>query len=66
MDAPEHAGTWDILPARGHFVHLYLNGLYWGVYNLCENPGPDLAGRANPNAATGFDVRKASKMEAGD
>lgn len=21
---------------QGHFVHLYLNGLYWGVYNLHE------------------------------
>lgn len=20
----------------GEFVHLYLNGLYWGIYNLCE------------------------------
>ena len=24
--------------ARGIFVHLYLNGLYWGLYNLCERP----------------------------
>jgi len=23
---------------RGRFVHLYLNGLYWGVYNLVERP----------------------------
>ncbi len=23
---------------RGMFVHLYLNGLYWGVYNLMERP----------------------------
>lgn len=22
--------------SRGTFVHLYLNGVYWGVYNLCE------------------------------
>jgi hypothetical protein len=22
--------------ARGTFVHLYLNGLYWGLYNICE------------------------------
>ena len=21
---------------QGHFVHLYINGLYWGVYNLHE------------------------------
>lgn len=24
--------------ARGRYVHLYLNGLYWGVYNLTERP----------------------------
>jgi len=24
------------LAARNRFVHLYLNGLYWGVYNPCE------------------------------
>ncbi|MCX8157621.1 MAG: lamin tail domain-containing protein [Verrucomicrobiae bacterium] len=24
------------LAARNHFVHLYLNGLYWGVYNPSE------------------------------
>ncbi len=26
---------------RGHFVHLFLNGLYWGVYNLHERPSTD-------------------------
>jgi hypothetical protein len=26
------------LSARGLFVHLYLNGLYWGIYNLVERP----------------------------
>ncbi|MCA9935182.1 MAG: chitobiase/beta-hexosaminidase C-terminal domain-containing protein [Ardenticatenaceae bacterium] len=24
--------------ARGFYVHLYLNGLYWGIYNLHERP----------------------------
>jgi CotH kinase protein/Lamin Tail Domain/Chitobiase/beta-hexosaminidase C-terminal domain len=24
--------------SRGTFVHLYLNGVYWGVYNLVERP----------------------------
>lgn len=34
---------------RGHFVHLYLNGLYWGVYNLHERPNGDhYAGYNNP------------------
>jgi hypothetical protein len=27
--------------ARGIFVHLYLNGLYWGLYNLVERPDDD-------------------------
>ncbi|MGD8859495.1 MAG: CotH kinase family protein [Myxococcales bacterium] len=26
------------LGARGTFVHLYINGLYWGLYNLTERP----------------------------
>ncbi len=26
------------LAAHGTFVHLYLNGLYWGLYNLAERP----------------------------
>ena len=23
---------------RGRFYHLYINGLYWGLYNTCERP----------------------------
>jgi hypothetical protein len=52
--------------ARGRFVHLYLNGLYWGVYNLCEQPGPALLASDPAAAAAGFDVLKAGKTEAGD
>ena len=26
------------LGAHGTFVHLYLNGFYWGLYNLAERP----------------------------
>jgi hypothetical protein len=29
--------------AHGRFVHLYLNGLYWGLYNLVERPDDDFA-----------------------
>ena len=31
--------------ASGHgtFVHLYLNGLYWGLYNVVERPNADFA-----------------------
>jgi len=27
--------------AHGRYVHLYLNGLYWGLYNVCERPDHD-------------------------
>ena len=23
---------------HGNFVHLYINGLYWGLYNVCDQP----------------------------
>jgi len=52
--------------ARGYFVHLYLNGLYWGIYDLCETPGSDLLPADNEDAAAGYDVRKGDKIEAGD
>ena len=29
--------------AHGTFVHLYLNGLYWGLYNLIERPDASFA-----------------------
>ena len=28
--------------ARGTFVHLYLNGLYWGLYNPVAKDAPNL------------------------
>jgi hypothetical protein len=59
MSAMEHPS------ARGRFVHLYLNGLYWGVYDMCEQPGPALLAY-DSNGTTDFDVRKANKIEAGD
>ena len=44
--------------AYGCFAHLYLNGLYWGLYNVCEWPG----------TATGpaCDLIKADRVESGD
>lgn len=52
--------------ARGIFVHLYLNGLYWGIYNLCERPGPALFGVGLPGPMPEFDARNADKIESGD
>jgi len=31
------------LSSRGTFVHLYLNGFYWGLYNAVEKPDEDFA-----------------------
>ncbi|HEX2750714.1 MAG TPA: chitobiase/beta-hexosaminidase C-terminal domain-containing protein [Verrucomicrobiales bacterium] len=27
--------------AHGRYCHLYLNGIYWGLYNICEHPDED-------------------------
>jgi len=52
--------------ARGRFVHLYLNGLYWGLYNLTERPsGPFLAGLQGGQPSD-YDSRKANKVLGGD
>lgn len=35
---------WDMGHAdagKGDFVHVYINGLYWGIYNLTERPDAD-------------------------
>jgi hypothetical protein len=31
------------LSSHSRYVHLYINGLYWGVYNPCEDPDNDFA-----------------------
>jgi hypothetical protein len=51
--------------ARGRYVQLYVNGLYWGLYDLCERPGPELLA-AEADGLVEFDVRKGSKMEDGN
>jgi hypothetical protein len=52
--------------ARGCFAQLYLNGLYWGLYNVCEEPGTAFAPALQKGRAPEFDARKAAKIEAGD
>lgn len=51
--------------ARGRFVHLFLNGLYWGIYNVCEKPWESLLS-GNRATSVGYDVRKGNQIEAGD
>jgi hypothetical protein len=52
--------------SRGTFVHLYLNGLYWGLYNLCERPGASLLASDKATSPVEYDARKADKIESGD
>ncbi len=52
--------------AQGCFVQVYLNGLYWGLYNLCQQPGAALLPPVYRGPLPEFDARKAAKLEAGD
>jgi len=42
--------------ARGRWVHLYLNGLYWGLYNLTEELDADFASANSGGRAEDWDV----------
>lgn len=50
------------LATRGRFVHLYLNGLYWGLYQIQERAEADFAASYLGGADTDYDV---AKVEAG-
>ena len=44
--------------AHGKFVHLYLNGLYWGIYNVHERPDEDFAAAFFGGEPDQYDVVK--------
>jgi len=46
------------LSARGRFVHLYVNGLYWGIYNVTEEPTAAFASDHLGGAEGDWDVLK--------
>lgn len=41
---------------HGRYVHLYLNGLYWGVYNLTERPNESFAAAYGGGKKSEYDV----------
>jgi hypothetical protein len=43
--------------ARGTFVHLYLNGLYWGLYNLTERPSAGFLAARSGGRPKEYDAR---------
>ena len=52
--------------ARGLFVHLYLNGLYWGMYNLTERPNASFAAAHFGGKAKEYDARNGDHILEGD
>jgi hypothetical protein len=52
--------------AQGRFVHLFLNGLYWGVYNLCERPSSAFLARQYGGRREDYDARNDSTVLEGD
>ena len=52
--------------ARGTFAHLYLNGLYWGVYNVAERPDENFAAEHLGGRAKDIDSRNGDKVLSGD
>jgi hypothetical protein len=52
--------------ARSRPVHLHLNGLYWGLYDLSERPDAHFAAQAWGGKPTDYDARNADKVIEGD
>lgn len=51
--------------ARGRFVHLFLNGLYWGVYNLVERPSAPFVAANLGGDPEDYDVRNGNNLVEG-
>lgn len=50
------------LSARGNFVHLYLNGLYWGLYNPVERPDGSFLAAHLGGTAEDYEARNADNV----
>jgi hypothetical protein len=48
--------------ARGRFVHLYLDGLYWGIYNLVERPSAPFLAAHFGGAPKDYDCRNGDHL----
>ncbi len=59
-------GEMGRLSARGRFVHVFLNGLYWGIYNLTERPDAHFVASRRGGEASDYDSRNADKILSGD
>lgn len=49
--------------SKGQTVHLFLNGMYWGIYNLCERINADHCANHYGGKAKDYDVIKVEETE---
>jgi hypothetical protein len=54
------------LPTNNTFVHLYVNGLYWGVYNPSERPDASFQAHHQGGREEDFDVMSHEGLVDGD
>jgi hypothetical protein len=54
------------LAPRGTYVHLYVNGLYWGVYNPTERPDASFQALHRGGREEQYDVQNHEGLVAGD
>ncbi len=52
--------------ARGFFAHLFINGLYWGVYNPSERPDAAFAAAHLGGAKEDWDATNSGEFNEGD
>jgi hypothetical protein len=52
--------------ARGEFVHLYLNSLYWGIYNMTERPDAAFAAAHFGGRPDDYESRNGEHILEGD
>ena len=48
----------DGIGVAGNFMHLYINGIYWGVYNTTERPTAGWAGKYYGGSKEDWDIIK--------
>jgi hypothetical protein len=59
-----HSWTGNVSP-DGMFVHLYLNGIYWGLYNPVERPDDSFSAIYHGDDKSNWDVVKDGELESG-
>jgi len=52
--------------SNGDFVHLYINGIYWGLYNPAERPDDNFSASYFGGENEDWDSRKVGETVAGD